>query len=57
MILKIFLILILIFLIQKMPNDMELGKVENIVIENRLSFIQYFINQKPLILRKAVFCG
>lgn len=40
-----------------MPNDMELGKVENIVIENRLSFIQYFINQKPLILRKAVFCS
>lgn len=33
MILKIFLILILIFLIQKMPNDMELGKVENIVIK------------------------
>lgn len=33
MILKIFLILILIFLIQKMPNDIELGKVENIVIK------------------------
>lgn len=55
MIIKIILILILIFLIQKKLNDLKLGKVENFVIENRLSFIQYFINQKPPILRNAVF--